>query len=128
MNNESKAGEPYRMLFPLIRAHLWHPDGKPPSGWDERREGSVLKRLLAHRTVSQLEVAILGLAALRDAGLVDWLRPGDKVTCRALYNTRSGVSQMFEMATTHYWATQRRPKNGMQSLGDVLLAAMRKAS
>lgn len=117
-------------LFPLIRKHLWAPDGKPPEAWSEMREGSVLKRLLVHRTPSQVEVAILGLAQLRDAGQVDWLRPGDKVTCRALYNSRSGVSQMFELATRAYWesAKGRKETGGAMSLGEILNRAMRGAA
>ena len=114
---------PYAVLLKLVREHLWKPDGKPPAAWDERREGSVLKRLLVHRSVSQIEVAILGLAQLRDSGQVDWLKPGDKVTCRALYNSRSGTSQVFELATAEYWRlAKKRPKRsgGIQSLTDLL--------
>src|SRR3990172_1819984 len=118
----------YATLLPLVRAHLWVPDGKAPLGWSDRREGSVLKRLLAHRSVSQLEVAILGLARLRDAGQVSWLKPGDKVTCRALYCSRSGVSQVFELATHCYWRERRKhAPQRMQLLGNILNEAMRKA-
>jgi len=120
---------PYAVLLKLVRTHLWKPNGTPPDGWTERREGSVLKQLLAHRSVAQLEVAILGLAQLRDAGCVDWLKPGVKVTCRALYNSRSGVSQMFELATTEYWRTaKKRAPRGMQTLGEILNEAKRRAS
>lgn len=119
---------PYSVLLPLIREHLWKPDGTAPLGWTDRREGSVLKRLLVHRSVAQLEVAILGLAQLRDHGDVDWLKPGIKVTCRALYNSRSGVSQMFELATREYWkATKKRSPRGMQTLGEILNEASRRA-
>jgi len=120
---------PYQVLFPLIRQHLWAPDGKPPPAWDERREGSVLKRLLAHRSLSQVEVAILGLAQLRDTGQIDWLKRGTKVTSRALYNTRSGVSQMFELATREYWqAAKRRPRRQTASLvGEILMHSLRQS-
>lgn len=117
---------PYALLFPVIRAKLRPPDGKPPEAWDERREGSVLKRLLIHRSSSQLEVAIHGLAALRDSGQINWLQPGAKVTSRALYNTRSGVSQMFELATREYWRTAKRPaRKSMSSVGDILFGLIR---
>ncbi len=120
---------PYTVLLPLIRQQLWQPDGTPPVGWSDRREGSVLKRLLVHRSVPQLEVAILGLAQLRDHGGIDWLKPGMKVTCRALYNSRSGVSQMFELATSEYWrAAKKRSPRGMQSLGEILNEAQRRAT
>lgn len=117
---------PYATLMPLVREHLWAPDGKPPEAWDERREGSVLKRLLAHRSVSQIEVAILGLVQLRDRGEIDWLRPGQKVTSRALYNSRSGASQMFELATRAYWLTaKKRPKKRERTVGEILEHAIR---
>lgn len=120
---------PYQLLFPLVREYLWPPDGAPPPAWDERREGSVLKRLLIHRSVSQVEVAILGLAQLRDSGQIDWLRKGEKVTSRALYNTRSGPTQMFELATRAYWQqVKRRPRRPTaQLLGDFLMHALRQS-
>lgn len=119
------SAEPYATLLPLIREKLWQPDGKPPAAWTERREGSILKQLLVHRSVSQLEVAIIGLAMLRDSKQVNWLHPGAKVTTRALYNSRSGVSQMFELATGAYWRTaKQRKKPWVSSLGDVLFSVL----
>src|SRR5258706_1057119 len=119
------SAEPYATLFPLIREKLWQPDGLPPAAWNERREGSILKQLLVHRSVSQLEVAIIGLAMLRDSNQVNWLKPGAKVTSRALYNSRSGVSQMFELATRAYWRTaKQRKKPWVSSLGDVLFSVL----
>jgi hypothetical protein len=125
-----KGRAPYAVLLPLVRDCLWPPDGKPPTAWDERREGSVLKRLLAYRSVSQVEVAILGLARLRDTGQIDWLAPGAKVTSRALYNTRSGYSQMFELATREYWRTVKRtPKrtSAFSGVGEILFGMMRQS-
>lgn len=119
--------EPYRVLLPLIREHLYPPDGKPPATWDERREGSVIKQMLRFWNVSQIEVAILGLARLRDTGQIDWLKPGAKVTLRALYHTRSGVCQMFELATAEYWrvAKHRPKKRPDRSVGEILESAIR---
>lgn len=120
--------EAYAILLPLIRRTLWAPDGKPPEGWDERREGSVLKRLLVHRSVSQIEAAIIGLAGLRDTCQVEWLKPGDKVTTRALYNTRSGVSQVFELATAWFFHENRKkPRTTMRTLGGILDEAIRRS-
>lgn len=117
---------PYAVLLKLVREELWIPDGVPPAAWDDRREGSVLKRLLIHRSVSQIETAIIGLAMLRDAGQVDWLKPGAKVTTRALYNSRSGVSQVFELATREYWlVAKKRPKKRERGIGEILEHAIR---
>lgn len=123
----------FAQLFALVREHLWVPDGRCPEGWGDRREGSVLKQLLARYHASEIEVAILGLAQLRDRGLIDWLKPGQKVTCRALYHTRSGVCQMFELATQEYWRTAKRtakdkkPK-ALEALGAILNEAMRRGA
>lgn len=115
------SAQPYATLFPLVRTQLWPPDGKPPAAWDERREGSVLKRLLMIHNISHIEVAILGLAQLRDRGQIEWLKPGAKVTCRALYHTRSGVCQMFELATAEYWRTAKRtPRKTIPLIGDII--------
>lgn len=119
---------PYKNLFPLIRQNLWGPDGKPREEWSERREGSVLKAMLQYRSVSQIEVAILGLAKLRDSGQVDWLKPGEKCSVLCLHHTRSGVYQMFELATTAYWreAKQAKPRP-ISSIGDILLHGIRQS-
>jgi 5-methylcytosine-specific restriction endonuclease McrA len=116
-------------LFPLIRKLLWAPDGKAPPAWDERREASVLKRLLVHRSISQVEVAIRGLAELRDSGQIAWLKAGQKVTCRALYNSRAGATQMFELATAKYWSiAKRRPRVPLESIGSIMFHMLRQSS
>lgn len=106
------APNPYAELMPLVRRVLYVPDSRPPAGWNERRDADIIRRLLRHRTAAQLAVAIEGLAILRDepgkyGEEVDWLQPGTKVTLRALYNSRSGVGQMFELATSAYWRRER---------------------
>ena len=89
----------------------------------------MLKRLLVHHSISQLDAAIRGLAELRDSGQIDWLKRGQKVTCRALYNSRAGASQMFELATAHYWRISRiRPRRPMESIGSILFHMMRQNS
>jgi hypothetical protein len=95
-------------LMTLVRQHLYVPDGKPPADWDEARDGSILKALIKRRRPEDVAVAIEGLAVLRDrpgafADAVDWLRPGMKVTCKALYNTKSGVCSTFDLACQAYW-------------------------
>lgn len=103
-----KPRSPYAELMPLVRQFLWIPDGTPPADWDDRREGSVLKALLERQPLREIKIAIEGLALLRDApgmwaDAVSWMHPGEKLTCRALYNTRSGVTQTFALAHRAYW-------------------------
>lgn len=103
-----KPRSPYAELLPLVRQFLWIPDGTPPADWDDRREGSVLKALLERQPLREIKIAIEGLALLRDApgmwaDAVSWMHPGEKLTCRALYNTRSGVTQTFALAHRAYW-------------------------
>jgi hypothetical protein len=104
-------------LMGLVREHLYVPDGKPPTDWDESRDGSILKQILKQRSADDVACAIEGLALLRDhpglyADEVDWLQPGAKATLKALYNTRSGVLSTFELARQAYWkhANTRRDR------------------
>jgi 5-methylcytosine-specific restriction endonuclease McrA len=73
--------------------------------------------------VSQIEVAIIGLAALRDRGEIVWLPAKQKCTTRALYNSRSGATQMFELATAEYWrAAKRTPRRqSFQNIREIMV-------
>ncbi len=111
---------PYAVLFPLIRQHLWRPDGKPPAEvagkpWDEDREGTVIRELAKSYTVSDLEVIVMGLGnmlrGLAEAERPDWLAIGAKASLRAVFHTRSGVVQMVEHCRRAYWSVEnKRPK------------------
>lgn len=104
-------------LWTLIRRCLYVPDGSPPADWDESRDGSILRELSKHHTPIEIAAAIEGLAILRDrpgqgADTVSWLKSGEKITLRALYNSRSGVLQMFAIATQAYWrSVNERPRD-----------------
>jgi hypothetical protein len=94
-------------LWAAIRAHLRTPDGVCPAGFSDARDGSILKALRKHHSTSALLSAIEGVGILRDhpgqyADVVDWLKPGTKVTLRALYSTSSGVLPLFSIATQAY--------------------------
>jgi hypothetical protein len=98
--------------MPLIRTLLYAPDGKPPAGWDEARDGSIVKVLLkAGRSVQDLEAAIRGLRLLVDEPRIwnqdyvaDFAAPGAKLTMRMLYNTKLGKEMSsFTAATQAYW-------------------------
>ncbi len=109
---DASQGTPtFRELMGLVRAHLYTPDGKPASGWDEARDGSILKELLKHDRADEVAIAIEGLAILRDfpgvyADAVDWPywpQPGQKADLRPLYNNKSGVLPVFSLAMQAYW-------------------------
>lgn len=118
----SIAQHPYAVLLPLIRCTLWHPDGKPPSGWDERREGSVIRRMLKFRTVEQIELAILGLGRLRETGELQWLT--GKISTRVLL-VGNGAVRMYELAIRAYWQARPGPRGtGPTAIPSDLLAGL----
>jgi len=132
-------------LMGLVRKHLYVPDGRPPAGWAEPRDGSILKQLLKRRGARDVAIAIEGVAVVRDfpgvyADAVNWqdhdgrstLPPHAKTTLKALYGSRSGVLPMFSIATHAYWkrANSRSDAEAMQSpqlIGDVVRHVMTEA-
>ena len=117
---ETPAPTVYATIFPLIRAHLWRPDGKCPAEingkpWSEDQEGTVIRELAKSYSVSDLEVTVLGLGnmlrGLAEAERPDWLEVGSKASLRAVYKSRSGVVQMVEHCRRAYWSVEnKRPK------------------
>lgn len=98
--------------MPIIRELFYAPDGKPPAGWDEARDGHIVKTLLtAGRSVHDLEHAIRGLRLLVDEPrtwvqdyAVDFARPHEKLTMRMLHNTKAGKDMpVFAVALQAYW-------------------------
>jgi len=125
---------PFAVLFPLIREHLWRPDGKCPAEingkpWSEDQEGTVIRELAKSYSVSDLEVIVLGLGSmlrgLAEAERPEWLAVGAKASLRAVFHTRSGVVQMVEHCRRAYWTVEnRKPKKSPTStpsrIGDAL--------
>lgn len=111
---------PFAVLFPLIREHLWRPDGKCPTEiagkpWTEDQEGTVIRQLAKTYSVSELETVVIGLGymlrGLAESERPDWLHPGDKASLRAVYHSRSGVVQMVEHCQRAFWSIEnKRPK------------------
>lgn len=83
-------------FLPLIREKLYV--AGPPRDFSESQEVSVLRRLLRHRPADEVEDAILGLAWLRDHGVLSFAEKGETLTTRALYNTHHGLMPVFEFA------------------------------
>jgi hypothetical protein len=75
------------------------PDGKPPDGYEVRRDFDVAGMMTRHqikpRTIAD---AVFGLRLLVEHGDVNWIEPGDKFTLRALWRTEHGVRSMFSAA------------------------------
>ena len=96
------------LLMPVVRAHLYPPDGAPPDGYDDGRDFGILMTLLeGGLSASTLEAGIQGVAMMRDAGEFErWtprIRRQSKMTMRMLYNTRNGVVQLLEQAEAWYF-------------------------
>ena len=83
--------DPIGTLMPLVRTHLYL-GPKPPSGYQEGRDVTILRALLRHRSVPELMSAIQGIATLRDSGALKALGPQfyprKPMTLRVLYNTK----------------------------------------
>ena len=116
---------PFAVLFGLIRAHLWRPDGQCPAEiagkpWSEGQEGTVIRDLLKSYSLSDLEVVVMGLGnmlrGLTESERPGWLAIGAKASLRAVFHTRSGVVQMVEHCRRAYWTVEnRRPKKSRAS-------------
>jgi hypothetical protein len=109
---DSEKPAAHGVLMPIIRELFYVPDRKPPAGWDERRDGDIVRVLLkAGRSVDELEQAIRGLRLLVDQPrlwvqdyVVDFAQPGDKLTMRMLHNTKVGKDMpAFAVALQAYW-------------------------
>ena len=113
-----------RRLMPVLREAGFHADDT---------DGSILKAIAKRGTVSQddVEYAVRGLAALRDAGqLVDVLGVdrGEKLNLRILYaenGPRAGPQPIWNVAQQHYLKElqKEKAKPGMSSLADILKAS-----
>ena len=108
---------PMGLIIPAIRKYLYVPDGKPPADWDERRDASIAKVMLGKGdTASDILAAIEGIRLVADAGwLQDWtptVRPGDKLTLRVLYHTKSGALPTVTMALNALGAARNAERRG----------------
>lgn len=123
----------FRILLPLIRKHLYPPDGKPPADWSDRRDASILKHMLRRHPVEEIAHAIEGLALLRDfpdqcPDQIRAFHPGQKLTLRPLWAKTGERTPMMTLALRAWWAhkNKRTPSQAraMFRLGDILRAAM----
>jgi hypothetical protein len=121
-------------LMGLVRKWLYHPDGKPPVGYNEARDVTCIGwlRSLGH-TGNEIAQAIEGLGRIiRDSGrvvgdeYVDWLKPsmeGEpiKATMRALINSRKGVTPLWQLALVKYNTVHKQDTQSEWGKGEVRL-------
>lgn len=89
-------------IMAAIREHLYAPDGKPPEGWVEGREFSIMRQLRKlGKSGTQILAVVEGLGELRRDGRVDWLK--GKATLRAVYNSKTGCLDMWGQAEDAYY-------------------------
>jgi hypothetical protein len=118
-SHKSEAGQ----LMPLVRKHFYVPDGRPPTGYDDGRDFGILAELLEKVSYDDLELAIEGLALMRDAGELTWCEPRMKLTVRALYRTHHGAMDTLTAGAQYFWRhhnQQRARSPGPESLGSLL--------
>lgn len=106
-------------IMVAIRRHLYAPDGKPPAGWDEGREFTIMRRLRkAGKSTEQIITAIEGLIPLSQDGHHDYML--GKKTLRLLI-TENGCLDGFNEAEDAYYKqgqTTKRPKGFRRQAND----------
>lgn len=96
-------------IMAAIRTHLYQPDGKPPAGWEEGREFSIMRQLRKHgKSGSQIMAVVEGLGVLAREGKVKWLH--GKTTLRAVFNTQTGCLDMWGQAEDAYYRQGSEPR------------------
>jgi hypothetical protein len=110
----------------LIREYLYPTDGKEPKGWSIARDLQIV-RVMRRKGMSDAEIkaTICGLALLRDRGGIIWLKPGEKVTLRAVYRTRYGFTPLLKVVQDAWYAYEKkRPKSNVPRLGKIMREIM----
>lgn len=116
-------GEFWRLKRVIARC-LYIPDGLAPqrikSGtWSALADWRLAKLLVARYGEHEVTDAIQGLAVLRDAGALDWAKPGAKMTLRALY-VKSGCEEIFHLARYSYRQSLKSRARPTPGLGELL--------
>jgi hypothetical protein len=93
----------------IIRDTLYAPDGKPPEGWDIRRDLRIAKLIQVQNGRTDLPDAIRGLRILYPKG---------KLTLKliAAQKSRIGV-QLYNRAVQAYRQGTKRSASGLAALG-----------
>ena len=91
-------------IMAAIRRLLYQPDGKPPEDWEESREFSIMRQLRKlGKSGAQIMAVVEGLGLLIQDERVSWLPAGSKATLRAVFNSKSGVLDMWGQAEDAYY-------------------------
>ena len=100
-------------LAPLIREHLYAPDGKPPEGWSIGRDLRICKLMLSRsrEDVTQIEAAIRGLRVIYPTG---------KLTLRLWIHRKDGTSELYRRCVA---AAYQKQKRGPSAIGAVMQQA-----
>jgi hypothetical protein len=96
-------------LMGLVRQHLYRPNGKAPQGYSDGRDVLIIRALRkAGLTGYQIADAIEGIRVMCEAGELGRKQPGEKLTMRALYNTRHGVRPLLYQAQEAVYQRAKR--------------------
>ena len=108
-SNNNPDGPTDGELMGLVRTFLYRPNGKAPLGYNDARDITVIRRLRkAGHSGFEIADAIEGLRLLCDRGELGRKHPGEKLTMRALYNTRHGVRPLLAQAQEAVHQTLKR--------------------
>jgi hypothetical protein len=96
-------------LMGLVRQHLYVPNGQAPNGYSVARDVTIIRALRKQRLSGyQIADAIEGVRLMCEAGELGKKHPGEKLTMRALYNTRHGVRPLLFQAQEAAYQSQKR--------------------
>lgn len=108
-SNNTPDGPSDGELMGLVRTFLYSPNGKAPPGYNDARDITVIRRLRkAGYSGYDIADAIEGVRLLCNRGELGRKKPGEKLTMRALYNTRHGVRPLLAQAQEAVHQAQKR--------------------
>ncbi len=99
---DKRTGSAEGRLMGLVRRHLYI-NKKEPEGWSAARDITIIREILkAGFSEEEIADAIEGVDLMRhnqgEKLSVNWIDKDSALTMRALYNSKSGVQQVFTMA------------------------------
>ncbi len=86
-------------LMSLLRHYGYAEDGKPPPGYDDRRDFTIITKILnSGSSPESIAHGIFGAHLIRESGECRFLMPGEKFTMRIFWDVGYGSRSFFAQA------------------------------
>ncbi len=86
-------------LMSLLRHYGYADDGKPPTGYDDKRDFTIITKILnSGSSPESIAHGIFGAHLIRESDECRFLRPGEKFTMRIFWNVGYGSRSFFAQA------------------------------